>query len=153
MLHLVGYILEYWLTHVYSSTNPIFMCCSLFNKQDHTCHKLLVVSLSLQGFGFDLRSLHVGFVVDKVALGLIFVWERWGFFVSASFFWIWCQIFVTLLKKVKMWTILQVILGISTLLMYVPVPLAASHQSGSLVLLSLAVWLTHELRYVKRLPK
>ncbi|KAB0801628.1 hypothetical protein PPYR_03814 [Photinus pyralis] len=45
---------------------------------------------------------------------------------------------------------LQVILGISTLLMYVPVPLAASHQSGSLVLLSLAVWLTHEL---KRLPK
>jgi len=49
--------------------------------------------------------------------------------------------------------ILQVILGISTLLMYVPIPLAASHQSGSLVLLSLAVWLTHELKYVKRLPK
>ncbi|PNF31568.1 Cytochrome c oxidase assembly protein COX15-like protein [Cryptotermes secundus] len=49
------------------------------------------------------------------------------------------------------WT--QVILGISTLLLYVPVPLAASHQSGSLVLLSLAVWLTHELKYIKRLPK
>lgn len=45
---------------------------------------------------------------------------------------------------------LQVILGISTLLMYVPVPLAASHQSGSLILLSMAIWLTHEL---KRLPK
>lgn len=48
---------------------------------------------------------------------------------------------------------MQVLLGISTLLTYVPVPLAASHQSGSLVLLSLAIWLTHELKYVKYLPK
>jgi len=48
---------------------------------------------------------------------------------------------------------LQVVLGISTLLLYVPVSLAVSHQCGSLVLLSLAVWLTHELKYVKRLPK
>lgn len=44
---------------------------------------------------------------------------------------------------------MQVILGITTLLTYVPVPLAASHQSGSLVLLSLAIWLTHELKHVK----
>lgn len=49
------------------------------------------------------------------------------------------------------WT--QVILGISTLLTYVPVPLAASHQSGSLILLSLAVWLTHELKFLKLIPK
>lgn len=48
---------------------------------------------------------------------------------------------------------LQVVLGISTLLTYVPVSLAACHQSGSLVLLSLAFWLTHELKFVKRLPK
>lgn len=45
----------------------------------------------------------------------------------------------------------QVLLGISTLLMYVPVPLAATHQSGSLLLLSFAVWLTHELKHVKAL--
>ena len=44
---------------------------------------------------------------------------------------------------------MQVALGITTLLTYVPVPLAASHQSGSLVLLSLAIWLTHELKLVK----
>lgn len=44
----------------------------------------------------------------------------------------------------------QVTLGITTLLTYVPTPLAASHQSGSLLLLSCALWLTHEL---KRLPK
>lgn len=45
---------------------------------------------------------------------------------------------------------LQVGLGISTLLLYVPTPLAATHQSGSLALLSMALWLMSELR---RLPK
>ncbi|KAK9874920.1 hypothetical protein WA026_005736 [Henosepilachna vigintioctopunctata] len=45
---------------------------------------------------------------------------------------------------------IQVGLGITTLLTYVPTPIAASHQSGSLLLLSTAVWLTHEL---KKLPK
>lgn len=44
----------------------------------------------------------------------------------------------------------QVGLGISTLLLYVPTPLAATHQSGSLALLSVALWLMAELR---RLPK
>jgi len=72
-LHLVGYILEYRPTRVYSSTNPIFMFCCLFNEQGHTYHRLLVVSLSPWGFGFDLTSVHVGFMVDKVALGQVFV--------------------------------------------------------------------------------
>ncbi|KAL3865180.1 hypothetical protein ACJMK2_006797 [Sinanodonta woodiana] len=45
---------------------------------------------------------------------------------------------------------LQATLGITTLLAHVPTHLAATHQSGSLVLLSLAVWVAHELR---RLPK
>lgn len=45
---------------------------------------------------------------------------------------------------------IQVTLGIFTLLFYVPVSLAALHQSGSLALLSFAVWLANEL---KRLPK
>lgn len=44
----------------------------------------------------------------------------------------------------------QVVLGISTLLLYVPTPLAATHQSGSLALLSGALWLMNELR---RVPK
>lgn len=48
---------------------------------------------------------------------------------------------------------MQVLLGITTLLTYVPVPMAASHQSGSLVLLSMAIWLTHELKYLKYIPK
>ncbi|XP_043666071.1 cytochrome c oxidase assembly protein COX15 homolog [Vespula pensylvanica] len=44
---------------------------------------------------------------------------------------------------------LQVSLGILTLLYHVPVPLAASHQCGSLILLSSILWLCHELKYVK----
>ncbi|XP_031637522.1 cytochrome c oxidase assembly protein COX15 homolog isoform X2 [Contarinia nasturtii] len=48
---------------------------------------------------------------------------------------------------------IQVGLGITTLLTYVPVPLAAAHQSGSLILLSIAIWLTHELKLLKYVPK
>ena len=44
----------------------------------------------------------------------------------------------------------QVALGISTLLLYVPISLAALHQSGSLALLSFAVWFANE---IKRIPK
>lgn len=44
----------------------------------------------------------------------------------------------------------QVGMGIGTLLLYVPVSLAALHQSGSLALLSFAIWFANEL---KRIPK
>lgn len=44
----------------------------------------------------------------------------------------------------------QITLGICTLLYFVPTSLAAAHQSGSLTLLSLALWFAHELR---RIPK
>jgi len=46
--------------------------------------------------------------------------------------------------------IAQVTLGITTLLLHVPTELAAAHQSNSLLLLSTALWLCHEL---KRMPK
>lgn len=52
-----------------------------------------------------------------------------------------------LLRLLPSW---QVGLGICTLLLYVPTPLAATHQSGSLALLSMALWLMSELR---RVPK
>ncbi|KAG5323430.1 COX15 protein, partial [Pseudoatta argentina] len=48
---------------------------------------------------------------------------------------------------------LQVLLGVSTLLYHVPVTLAASHQSGSLILLSTIIWLCHELRYLGKFAK
>ena len=44
----------------------------------------------------------------------------------------------------------QVTLGICTLLYYVPTKLAASHQSGSLALLTFALWFMHEIRKVPK---
>lgn len=44
---------------------------------------------------------------------------------------------------------LQIALGISTLLLVVPIPLAASHQAGAFALIGLLIWALHELR-VKR---
>ncbi len=42
--------------------------------------------------------------------------------------------------------VLQVALGIATLLLVVPVPLAAAHQAGAVILLSLILWGRHEVR-------
>lgn len=44
----------------------------------------------------------------------------------------------------------QAILGISTLVHHVPVWMAALHQSGSMALITFAMWLTSEIR---RIPK
>jgi cytochrome c oxidase assembly protein subunit 15 len=41
---------------------------------------------------------------------------------------------------------IQVGLGVSTLLLQVPVALGASHQAGAMVLFALSLWLAHELR-------
>jgi len=46
--------------------------------------------------------------------------------------------------------IVQASLGIGTLLYHVPIPMAAAHQTGSLALLSFALWLGYNL---KRVPK
>jgi len=42
--------------------------------------------------------------------------------------------------------LIQVGLGISTLVLVVPIPLAALHQAGAVVLLAVTIWLAHELR-------
>jgi len=44
------------------------------------------------------------------------------------------------------WLPVQVMLGITTLLYIVPVPLAAAHQAGALVLFSIALFVRHALR-------
>jgi len=51
---------------------------------------------------------------------------------------------------------MQVGLGITTLLTYVPTSIAAMHQAGALITLSSALWLSHELKLMKvlkHLPK
>jgi cytochrome c oxidase assembly protein subunit 15 len=42
--------------------------------------------------------------------------------------------------------VVQVVLGVSTLVLGVPIALAAAHQGGAVLLLSAAVWSAHELR-------
>ena len=45
---------------------------------------------------------------------------------------------------------MQVVFGISTLLSNVQTHLASSHQTGALISLTTALWLTHNLKYLKR---
>jgi len=47
-------------------------------------------------------------------------------------------------------TALQMVLGIATLLLVVPVPLAAAHQAGALLLLTAAIALRHALHHPLR---
>jgi cytochrome c oxidase assembly protein subunit 15 len=42
--------------------------------------------------------------------------------------------------------VIQLVLGISTLLLRVPIGLGAAHQAGAMVLFALALWTTHSLR-------
>ena len=51
-----------------------------------------------------------------------------------------------LLNLTAVMAILQASLGISTLLLVVPVPLALAHQTGALILFTLSVCLAHEVR-------
>eukprot|EP00536_Pseudo-nitzschia_multiseries_P015582 jgi/Psemu1/263063/estExt_Genewise1Plus.C_9160001 len=46
-------------------------------------------------------------------------------------------------------TVGQMLLGITTLLQYVPLSLAAAHQVGSIVVFSSGIYLTHSLRYAR----
>eukprot|EP01138_Halocafeteria_seosinensis_P011723 gb/GECG01011980.1/.p1 GENE.gb/GECG01011980.1/~~gb/GECG01011980.1/.p1 ORF type:complete len:433 (+),score=26.50 gb/GECG01011980.1/:1-1299(+) len=55
----------------------------------------------------------------------------------------------TALKAMGGMTVAQVSMGIGTLLLYVPIPLAACHQAGSLVVWSTGLWLLHGLKYVR----
>jgi cytochrome c oxidase assembly protein subunit 15 len=43
-------------------------------------------------------------------------------------------------------TALQVMLGVATLLLVVPIPLAAAHQAGAVLLLTAAILLRHASR-------
>ena len=43
--------------------------------------------------------------------------------------------------------VVQVTLGISTLLFYVPVPVAAAHQIGAVALLSVSLFISHSLAH------
>ena len=50
-----------------------------------------------------------------------------------------CNLFLIMLA-------IQICLGIATLLMVVPLPLAVSHQAGAMLLFTAAIWVNHKLR-------
>jgi cytochrome c oxidase assembly protein subunit 15 len=52
----------------------------------------------------------------------------------------------TPLRMLLLVTVLQLALGIATLLLVVPVPLAAAHQAGAVLLLTAAIYFRHTLR-------
>lgn len=53
-------------------------------------------------------------------------------------------------NMVMMLACFQLSLGVTTLLLYVPKHLAATHQSGALALLTSSLWLAHELKLVRK---
>ncbi len=53
-----------------------------------------------------------------------------------------CNLFLIIL-------VIQISLGISTLLYVVPIPLAASHQGGAVLLFAAALWVSHRLRLTR----
>ena len=76
----------------------------------------------------------------------------WLLIVSVIAFWIGAR--QALLPRAARWSVLallaavalQVALGIATLLLVVPVPLAAAHQGGAVLLFTAALVAAHELR-------
>jgi cytochrome c oxidase assembly protein subunit 15 len=56
------------------------------------------------------------------------------------------------LHLVALMALAQVGLGIATLLLMVPIPLAAAHQAGAVILLGLLLWALHTVRVPKAAP-
>lgn len=53
---------------------------------------------------------------------------------------------MNVLRAMVAMSYVQVTLGIAALVHYTPVSLAAAHQNGFMILLTLAFWFSHELR-------
>jgi cytochrome c oxidase assembly protein subunit 15 len=56
------------------------------------------------------------------------------------------------LNLMALMALVQVALGIGTLLLVVPIPLAAAHQAGAVILLGLLLWALHTVRAPKAAP-
>jgi cytochrome c oxidase assembly protein subunit 15 len=49
-------------------------------------------------------------------------------------------------NSLTIWVLVQVTLGVATVLLIVPLPLAAAHQAGAVILWTLALWVAFEMR-------
>jgi len=59
-----------------SINNATFVCLKLIVTQMYNSFKQSLASLSTRWSGIDTREVRVGFVVDKVALGMVFFFLR-----------------------------------------------------------------------------
>ncbi|OHC61343.1 MAG: heme A synthase [Rhodocyclales bacterium RIFCSPLOWO2_02_FULL_63_24] len=77
-------------------------------------------------------------LIAWLLMGLIpwFSWRTWNETPSAR----------TAAVALTLWLAVQVSLGIATLLLQVPVALAATHQAGAMVLFGLVLWTNHAIR-------
>lgn len=102
---------------------------------------------------FELTPWWKNFFYTVGAVQFVHRCIAWSLFVLVPWFW-WrsrgwdltpaARLAINLLLCVSF---VQIGLGIATLLMRVPVPLAATHQAGAMLLFALSLWATAELRY------
>ncbi len=102
---------------------------------------------------FMLEPWHVNFYSNMATVQFNHRLIAWllAFFTLA--FWLWAQRFplpprarIAVHGLVALLA-LQLGLGIATLLLVVPLPLAAAHQAGALCVFTCALWVAHELRW------
>ncbi len=111
------------------------------------------------GYAYNTFPLMNGHVVPPETWLLDPWWRNFGYnmatvqLVHRSFFWL-----LLVLVPIAWWRwralpaahalgaafVLQAALGISTLLLHVPIALAATHQAGAVLLLAAALWFSHE---------
>ena len=94
---------------------------------------------TVEAVQFNHRVLAILVVVAAIAL---FLWSRRLPLDAAQ---------RRALLLVKLMALLQLGFGIATLLLVVPVPLAALHQAGAILLLSLVLWALNRLRRIEPL--
>ena len=73
-------------------------------------------------------------------LGIVLFWNRARRMVATTSM-------RTGLNLLLLIAVIQVTLGISTLLLYVPIPLALLHQAGAMILLTVLLFVNHRLHY------
>ncbi|MBO6520406.1 MAG: COX15/CtaA family protein [Rhodospirillales bacterium] len=100
--------------------------------------------------GFQLRPWYLNFFEDIPTVQFDHRWLAITTFILALVTWATARRYAAPVRMrangLMLAALVQVGLGIATLLLVVPIPLAAAHQAGAVLLFGCAVWLRHGLR-------
>ncbi len=105
---------------------------------------------------FEMKPLYVNFFENIPTVQFNHRILAEGTFIVAFTFWVYARrltipdSFVRALNSLVIVSIIQVVLGISTLVMVVPVSLAVIHQGGAVVLLGVSIWVLKETAIVMK---